>query len=133
MIEVDANINNLIINGENHGLSWSSKGIAPSSLFNSIISGFNENCLVLFGHLELIVDNATISCNGSQPVFTNSIVNFTDSILLQDQNATNSFKLISGNHIRWISSSDISPPSVVESDNTVDIIIWIYKQLIKIL
>jgi hypothetical protein len=121
MIEVDANINNLIINGENHGLSWSSKGIAPSSLFNSIISGFNENCLVLFGHLELIVDNATISCNGSQPVFTNSIVNFTDSILLQDQNATNSFKLISGNHIRWISSSDISPPSVVESDNTVDI------------
>ena len=121
MIEVDANINNLIINGQNNGLSWSAKGVTSSSILDSEISGYDENCFFIANHEELIVSNTTLRCNNVQPVFSNSAINFTNSILMQDHDINNSFNLMSDNHIRWISSSEIFLSNAEDSENIVDI------------
>lgn len=121
MVEVDAVINNMNILGINDGISWSAKGITSSSISDSLFSGTGDSCFTIYDHTELVISNTTLNCHDSQPTLSNSIVNFTDSSLVQNQSIVNSFNLLSDNHLRWISSSLISDPSMGDSSNIMDI------------
>mgnify|MGYP006138279145 CR=1 FL=1 len=121
MIEVDAIIDNLEIHGQNGGLLWEAKGITPSSMSDSIISGTENSCLDIINQIELSIDNTSILCHNNNPTLDASIVNFTDSSLIQNSELLNSFALGSNNHLRWISSSNINAPSYESNDNIFDI------------
>jgi len=123
MIEVDAEINNLEILNSNNGLYWSSKGITNSLMTNSTIYGSVDSCLDLTDHIELLVSNTSIHCFSNNPTSENSIINFTDTNLIQHSSMQNSFLLGDNNHIKWISSQDILTP-ISSFDNNIFDMMW---------
>ena len=123
MVEVDAKINNLQIMDSNNGLFWSAKGITSSSIDNSIIYGSKNACFDFSDHTELIITNTSIYCYSNNPTSENSVVNFTDTILIQNSSMQNSFILGDNNHIKWISSQGILTP-ISSFENNIFDIMW---------
>ena len=85
---------------------------------NSTIYGSVDSCLDLTDHIELLVSNTSIHCFSNNPTSENSIINFTDTNLIQHSSMQNSFLLGDNNHIKWISSQDILTP-VSSFDNNI--------------
>jgi hypothetical protein len=121
MIEVDAKINNLRVMDSNDGIFWSAKGITSSSINNSIIFGRNNACFDLANHVEVIITNTSIYCSSNNPTLENSVVNFTDTHLIQNSSMQNSFILGDNNHVRWISSQAIPTPASSFENNIFDV------------
>ena len=118
--DVDAEISNLEINGNNSGFYWDAKGSLHSYLNDSIINAQNtDSCLDLVGHSELLANNISFQCN-SPPSLDSSFVNMTNSFFLSNSSNFNYFLMKSSSHLRWISSSIMDEPLFESEDNIVD-------------
>ena len=118
--DVDAEISNLDINGDNSGFYWNAKGSITSYLNDSHISIVAQNsCIDLIDHSELLVNNVGFDCN-SPPSIDFSFVNLTDSYFIPGSNNSDYFLMRTSSHLRWISSSLMSNPLFESDDNIVD-------------
>ncbi len=120
LYDVDAEISNLQISGNNSGFYWDAKGSLDSYLNDSIINTQNTiSCLDLVDHSELLVNNTGFQCN-SPPSLDSSFVNMTNSFFLSNSTNSNYFLMKSNSHLRWISSSLMDEPLFESEDNIVD-------------
>ena len=118
--DVDAEISNLQINGNNSGFFWDAKGSLNSYFNDSTINAQNTNsCLDLVDHSELLANNISFQCN-SPPSLDSSVVNMSNSFLLSNSNNSNYFLMKSSSHLRWISSSMMDAPTFESVDNIID-------------
>jgi len=118
---VDAEIRGLDVSGDGGGMFWRAKGATTSYLSNSVIWDSDSHCLDLISHTELVAHGVSLMCDDSMPSLDQSMVNFTDSSLVQGAGASTSFMLNSSSHLRWISSDSILTPQNSQDDNILDV------------
>ena len=118
--EVDADISNLQINGNNSGFYWNAKGSIGSYFNDSVIDTRGTNtCFDLVEHSQLLMNNINFQCD-SAPSLDFSFVNITNSYFSSNSSNSGYFLMKSSSHLRWISSSIMSEPLFESDDNIVD-------------